>query len=123
MAQHAQVGTQIYTASPPRFTGFIVVGGTWSEDDTLQVDDVLNQDEQTINTTGWDPGRMARCDMVAQTTTAATSPLLVLDVLNEVTPSTRQWLVRKVTQKFAKRKVIFSIELSFKAAQDLTLVS
>src|SRR4030095_3356799 len=123
MAQHSQVGTQIYTASPPVFTGMIVVGGTWSEDDTLQVDDVLNQDEQTINTTGWDPGLMARCDMVAQTTTAALSPILVLDVLSEITPTTRKWLVRKVTKKFAKRKVIFSVELSFKSAQDLTLVS
>src|SRR5215472_3954438 len=120
MAQHQQVGSFIYTRSAPTFTGYIVVGGTWTEDDSLQVDDVLNQDEATINTTGWDPGLNARCDLVAQTTTAGTATLLVLDIITEVTPSTRSWLVRKVSKKFAKRKVVFSVELSFKSAQDLT---
>src|SRR5258705_7302390 len=99
MAQNSQVGTRIFTASPPIFTGYIVVGGTWTEDDSLQTDDVMNQDEATINTTGWDPGLNAKCDLLAQTTTAGTASILVLDVISEVTPSTRKWLVKKITKK------------------------
>jgi hypothetical protein len=120
MAQHSQVGTPIYVKSAPVFTGYIVIGGTWTEDDALTTDDVLNQDEVTINTTGWDPGLNAKCDLLAQTTTAGTATLYVLDILSEVTPSTRQWLVKKISKKFAKRKVVFSVELQYRANQDLT---
>jgi hypothetical protein len=120
MAQNSQVGTNIYTKSAPSFTGYIVVGGSWSESDALKIDNAENQDESIFNTTGWDPGLDAKCQLLAL---GQTTYPQVLDVIAEVSPSTRKWMVKKVDKKFAKRKVMFDVELQFRASQDLTIVS
>src|SRR6266496_1026538 len=116
MAQNTQVGQQVYIRSAPSFSGYIVMGATWSEKDAMKVEDSENQDEAIFNTTGWDPGLDAKCTLLAL---GQTTYPLVLDVISEVTPSTRKWLVKSVDKKFIKRHVLFDVELQFRVSQDL----
>src|SRR5437016_11793561 len=104
MAQNTQVGQQVYVRSAPSFSGYIVVGGTWNETDALKIENSENQDEAIFNTTGWDPGLDAKCTLLAL---GQTTYPQVLDVISEITPSTRKWMVKRVDKKFVHRHVMF----------------
>jgi hypothetical protein len=121
---NSQVGFQLYTKTPPVFTGYTVRGGTWEETDSTQTENMRNQNEEEFNTTAWNRGLNAKCDLFTNAGTNPSTPPIVLDVISEVTPSTRKWLVLTVNKKnFGKRSLVFSVDLQQRDAQDLSITS
>ena len=121
---NSQVGFQLYTKTPPVFIGFTVRGGTWKEGDSTETENMRNQNEEEFNTTAWNRGLNATCDLFTNAGTNPSTPPIVLDVISEVTPATRKWLVTKVDKSnFGKRALVFAVSLQQRDAQDLTITS
>ena len=119
-----QVGTQLYVITTPSIVSYVVRGGTWQEKDSTKTENQTNQNDETFSTTGWDPGFDVSCELFTLAACTLVSPPAVLDVLTEVSPGTRKWLVMSATRKnFAKKALITACELQLRTSQDLTLTS
>lgn len=119
-----QVGTQLLTESPPVFAGYVVCGGTWQEKDAAKHENLEDQDEQTFNTTFWDEGVDAQCDLMTKVTNPPTAAPFKSQVITETGGQSRSWLVLDVDKKgFGKRAKKYSVKLQSRVAQDLTQVS
>jgi hypothetical protein len=101
----------------------VVVGGSWQEKDALKDENVMNQDEETFNTTFWDPGIDAQCDLVTKVTGGSPAPYKS-QVITESGGAARTWLIMDAdTKGFGKRALKYSVKLQQRDAQDLTLIS
>lgn len=121
---NSQVGTQLYTKTPPQFVGYYVRGASWEESDSTKTENVENQNEEEFNTTAWNRGLDAKCTLFTAAGTTPATPPVVLDVITETGATTRKWLVMSVSKKnFGKRALMFDVALQQRDAQDLTITS
>ena len=121
---NSQVGFQLYTKTPPVFVGYTVRGGTWTETDSTQTENMRDQNEDEFNSTAWNRGLNAKCELFTNAGTTPATPPVVLDVITETGATTRKWLVMSVEKSnFGKRALVFAVGLQQRDAQDLSITS
>ena len=86
----SQIGTGLITKSAPKFSDYVVVAGTWSEKDNTQIQRTDDGDSAIFNYTTRNPGVDCSCDLVIK---VGEVPCKVGDILAEVTPGTRSFVV------------------------------
>lgn len=91
----SQVGNEVVALGAPKFSAYVVVDGTWKEKDTTEKLRTDDGDSEVYNYSFWRVGMEASCDVVIK---AEEVPLAVGDVLAELSPGTRSFVVLEAEQ-------------------------
>ena len=117
----SQLGNEVVVLGAPKFTSYVVVDGTWKEKDTTEMQRTDDGAGSVYNYSFWRAGSEASADVVIK---AGADPLDVGDVLSELTPGTRAFVVTAASKSdFGGKPLKQSLTLAYHTGFTPTVVT